>query len=204
MSVPSNSPKYVCSKCRHKIAIVDIEEIFRSQLETYSFIEDRIETNEVNLSSFPDTDSLYDYWNELTTQEKRVIVEQIVNRIAIGQSEINIEFSLMPDCLKTMTTGQQHDTKATKVEDAKKPPQMAKPPSDEVEESPLSPTLNEPLMNETQAAKFLGISRMTLIRKRYNGEIKFFRVGFRVLYSKEKHLLPFLELCEKMPLKQSR
>jgi excisionase family DNA binding protein len=52
-------------------------------------------------------------------------------------------------------------------------------------------------MNEVQAAKFLGISRMTLLRKRNASEIGFYRVGFRVLYSKEKHLLPFLEGCEK-------
>jgi excisionase family DNA binding protein len=57
--------------------------------------------------------------------------------------------------------------------------------------------LNEPLMNEIEAARFLGISRMTLLRKRNANEIGFFRVGFRVLYSKEKHLLPFLEQCEK-------
>lgn len=68
--------------------------------------------------------------------------------------------------------------------------------------TPITPNLTEPLMNETQAAKFLGISRMTLLRKRNNGEIKFFRVGFRVLYSKEKHLLPFLESCEKKAQKE--
>jgi excisionase family DNA binding protein len=59
------------------------------------------------------------------------------------------------------------------------------------------PNQNEPLMNEQEAAKFLGISRMTLLRKRNAGEIGFYRVGFRVLYSKEKHLIPFLETCEK-------
>jgi len=38
---------------------------------------------------------------------------------------------------------------------------------------------------------------MTLLRKRYAGMNKFFRIGFRVFYSKEKHLLPFLENCER-------
>jgi hypothetical protein len=55
----------------------------------------------------------------------------------------------------------------------------------------------EPLLSETEAAKFLGISKMTLLRKRNGGEIKFFRVVFRVLYSKEKHLVPFLGKCER-------
>ncbi len=58
--------------------------------------------------------------------------------------------------------------------------------------------INEPLMNEKEAAKFLGVSRITLLRKRKVGEIAFFRIGFRVLYSKEKHLLPFLEKCERL------
>ena len=50
--------------------------------------------------------------------------------------------------------------------------------------------IKEPLLNEKEAAKFLGISRITLLRKRKLGEVAFFRIGFRVLYSKEKHLLP--------------
>jgi excisionase family DNA binding protein len=53
-------------------------------------------------------------------------------------------------------------------------------------------SIGEPLMSEAEAARFLGISKMTLLRKRNVGEIDFFRVGFRILYSKEKHLLPFL------------
>jgi len=58
--------------------------------------------------------------------------------------------------------------------------------------------IKEPLLNEKEAAKFLGVSRITLLRKRKLGEIASFRIGFRVLYSKEKHLLPFLEKCERL------
>lgn len=57
--------------------------------------------------------------------------------------------------------------------------------------------IKEPLLNEKEAAHFLGISRITLLRKRKDGKISFFRIGFRVLYSREKHLLPFLEKCER-------
>ena len=54
----------------------------------------------------------------------------------------------------------------------------------------------EPLLSESEASQFLGISKMTLLRKRNAGLIGFFRVGIRVLYSKEKHLLPYLASCE--------
>ncbi len=174
MSVPSNSPKYICSDCRHKIGTLDLEEIFQEQLKSLTF----------NPEQKP---ALADYWHELTKDEKRLIIEQMVDRIIIGKTQIHIElYHLNP--LKMVTEGQQ----VTIEQHA----------ADEVAESKTAPaepaisTLTEPLLNETQAAKFLGVSRMTLLRKRNNGEISFFRVGFRVLYSKEKHLLPFLQGCE--------
>ena len=58
------------------------------------------------------------------------------------------------------------------------------------------PDLVEPLLSEAEASQFLGISKMTLLRKRNAGLVGFFRVGIRVLYSKEKHLLPYLAHCE--------
>ncbi|MDI1242807.1 MAG: TM0106 family RecB-like putative nuclease [bacterium] len=63
-------------------------------------------------------------------------------------------------------------------------------------DSPDSPHVIEPLLSEAEASQFLGISKMTLLRKRSAGLIGFFRVGIRVLYSKEKHLLPYLANCE--------
>lgn len=183
MSVPSNSPKYVCSICRHKIAIADIEEIFKAQLESLNI------------------PNLYDYWDDLTKEEKRSIVEQLINRISIGRDEINIEFALTPNSLETVATGQHDNMMANQSQEAKELKRESEIPSATTPTS-STPDLKEPLMNETQAAKFLGISRMTLLRKRNNGEINFFRVGFRVLYSKEKHLMPFLELCEKKAQKE--
>jgi excisionase family DNA binding protein len=55
---------------------------------------------------------------------------------------------------------------------------------------------NETILTEPEAAKFLKISRMTLIRLRQKRKIAFYRIGFRVLYSSEKHLRPFLDKCE--------
>jgi excisionase family DNA binding protein len=55
---------------------------------------------------------------------------------------------------------------------------------------------NNNLMSEKQAAARLGISRITLLRAREAGRIRFFRIGVRVLYNQE-HLNEFLATCER-------
>ena len=52
------------------------------------------------------------------------------------------------------------------------------------------------LLSEKQAAKRLGIARITLLRARETGRIRFFRIGTRVLYCAE-HLTEFLNNCER-------
>ncbi|HEX8396058.1 MAG TPA: helix-turn-helix domain-containing protein [Pyrinomonadaceae bacterium] len=54
----------------------------------------------------------------------------------------------------------------------------------------------ETILSESEAAKYLKISRMTLFRIRERKEISFYRIGSRILYSIEKHLQPFLAKCE--------
>lgn len=81
MSVPSNSPKYICADCRHKIGTVDIEEIFQEQLQSIPLSR-----------ATPENASLCDYWSKLTKEEKRLIIEQAVDRIIIGKTEIEIDF----------------------------------------------------------------------------------------------------------------
>jgi len=173
MFVPSNAEKYVCLECRKKIGCDDLEEIFTSQVSGL----------EISSLGSGVAKNLSDCWQLLTSKEKRVIIEQITNKIIIGKTEINIEFAYQAHSFKTPTFS-QHNQKGNET------------PKIEATE-PDQPTLNEPLMNEIEAAKFLGISRMTLLRKRNASEIGFYRVGFRVLYSKEKHLIPFLQSCEK-------
>ncbi|HEV7859084.1 MAG TPA: helix-turn-helix domain-containing protein [Pyrinomonadaceae bacterium] len=55
------------------------------------------------------------------------------------------------------------------------------------------------LLSEKEAAAFLGVSRITLLRMRQAARIGFYRVGTRVLYSQETHLQPFLDKCERKP-----
>src|SRR6266481_305035 len=59
------------------------------------------------------------------------------------------------------------------------------------------------LLSEEQAAKRLGVARITLLRAREAGRIRFFRIGTRVLYCVEQ-LTELLEGCERNRHKQSR
>jgi excisionase family DNA binding protein len=52
------------------------------------------------------------------------------------------------------------------------------------------------LLSEKQAAKRLGVARITLLRARGEGRIRFYRIGTRVLYCAE-HLTEFLNACER-------
>jgi len=52
------------------------------------------------------------------------------------------------------------------------------------------------LLSEKQAAKRLGVARITLLRAREAGRIRFFRIGTRVLYCAEQ-LAEFLKACER-------
>ncbi|SRR5258708_3104888 len=52
------------------------------------------------------------------------------------------------------------------------------------------------LLSEKEAAVRLGVARITLLRAREAGRIRFFRIATRVLYC-EEHLTEFLQSCER-------
>src|SRR6266481_5984837 len=61
----------------------------------------------------------------------------------------------------------------------------------------METTQNYPnLLSEKEAAVRLGIARITLLRAREAGRIRFFRIATRVLYC-EEHLTEFLQSCER-------
>ena len=55
------------------------------------------------------------------------------------------------------------------------------------------------LMSIKQAAEFLGISVVTLHRKKKEKTIGFYQVGNRILFSMEKHILSYLKKNEQLP-----
>jgi len=183
MYVPSNSPKYTCSKCRNKIPIGDLEAVFHHQIKGFLFSDEEIaqhleRTNEVlkekaellsvlekqaqNLAN--ETDKLYDLyqsgmidksgfgtkykplaerreqldnqipelqaeldvlkishlsqeviveeardlhrrWPSLPKEEKRRIVEAIVEQIVVGDGEVNITLYYTPPAPPTGGAG---------------------------------------------------------------------------------------------------
>lgn len=58
---------------------------------------------------------------------------------------------------------------------------------------------NADIRNVKAGASFLGVSPVTLGRLMSRGEIGYYRIGSRVVFSTENHLLPFLRRNEIQP-----
>jgi site-specific DNA recombinase len=185
MYVPSNSPKYICYKCRNKIGETDLEEIFHEQLKTFFFSPTEI-TNYLNQADqvikekenllkalnderrkteqemektyrayindeipmeglgrhykpleerlkqidgqipeiqgeidflkiqyvssdqiFNEAKDLYSRWPELTREEKRRIIENITEKITIGDEDVTINLTYLPSSSEMMASGQR-------------------------------------------------------------------------------------------------
>lgn len=186
MYVPSNSPKYICWKCRNKIGTTDLEDIFHHQLKDFFFstteiasylnqadqvikekedllravrdekkkteqdmekmyraytsgeisiegfgrfykpLEERLKQiddqvpeiqGEIDflkiqyLSSdqiFNEAKDLYSRWPQLTSEEKRKIIENITEKIVIGKEDVAIHLTYLPSSFELMAKGQQN------------------------------------------------------------------------------------------------
>lgn len=171
MIVPGNSSKYVCTKCRHKIPTDDLEHVFRSQLKQLIISEEY---------------NLFESWPHLKPKDKITIVENICEKITVARESIAVRFACDLILTKMMPLGQRTESVNETTDYTYK-------------NGPQSHSENEPLLSEEEAAHFLGVSKMTLFRSRNAGNIGFFRVGNRILYSKEKHLQPYLHGRENKP-----
>lgn len=56
-------------------------------------------------------------------------------------------------------------------------------------------TREEILFSEREAARLLGVSRITVLRMRQQGRIGFYRIGTRVLFDRN-HIAEFKSVCE--------
>ena len=186
MYVPSNSPKYICYKCRNKIGTTDLEDIFHEQLKTFFFSpteitnylgqadqvikekenllktlgEDKRKTeqdmdkiyraytnDELSMDSFGkhyrpleerikqidnqlpeiqgeidflkiqylssdqifnEAKDLYSRWSQLTSEEKRKIIENITEKIVIGKEDVTINLTYLPSSSELMATEQRN------------------------------------------------------------------------------------------------
>lgn len=83
MYVPSNSPKYICNKCRNKISITDLEEIFHQQLKSFLFSPEEISK----------------YWQEADNviKEKQELLATLVEEKAKVQKEMDKTYQLYLD-----------------------------------------------------------------------------------------------------------
>jgi|GEM_PF-7120641 excisionase family DNA binding protein len=171
MIVPGNSSKYVCTKCRHKIPTDDLEHLFHSQLRPFIVSE---------------AYNLFESWPHLKPKDKIAIVENVCEKITVARESIAVRFACDLSLPKMMPLGQRAEVVNETTEYPHKKGRESHPE-------------NEPLLSEEEAAQFLGVSKMTLFRARNAGNIRFFRVGSRVLYSREKHLIPYLYGRENNP-----
>ena len=59
--------------------------------------------------------------------------------------------------------------------------------------------MDEKLLTIKEAVKFLCISIPTLNRIKERKEIGFYQIGRRIVFSKENHLIPYLQKSEQKP-----
>jgi hypothetical protein len=85
MYVRTHSHAYRCSTCANRIAADDLEAIFLEQIKDYP-----------PLATGDGAHDLHHFWPSLKTTEKRRIIEGLVERIVVGQDDIDITLCAPP------------------------------------------------------------------------------------------------------------
>lgn len=244
MYVPSNTPKYVCYKCRNKMGVQDLEAIFQEQLKGFFFSSDEIanylagadstikekeellatlekEEGEVKAEMdkvyrlyiddvitpegfgsrykplearakqiaeqiptlqgeidflkirYQSSDQilneardLYSRWASLSQEEKRRIVENLAEKITVGQNEVAIDLCYLPPSSEIVAKGQRSDIPALPFchlrLKAPKPRNLAYPKTlDSLGAKIRERRLNLGLL-QRQVAEILGVSESTV------------------------------------------
>ena len=86
MYVRTHSHDYRCSACANRIAADDLEAIFVGQLEAYP-----------PLATGEGLHNLHRCWPSFQAAEKRRVIEGLVERIVVGQDDIDITLCAPPD-----------------------------------------------------------------------------------------------------------
>jgi site-specific DNA recombinase len=185
MYVPSNTPKYVCMKCRNKIPMEDLERVFHSQLRDFFFspaeiakhlesadhtikekselveamlaeqakltteaeklyrlyLDDRLSPESFEKKHRPleerlkqvgnelprlqgeidflkinylsssevisEAQDLYSKWPSLPFEEKRRVIENITEKIVVGDGDISLELCYLPSSAELVAKGQR-------------------------------------------------------------------------------------------------
>jgi site-specific DNA recombinase len=192
MYVPSNSPKYICYRCRNKIPITDLDGVFHEQLKRFVFSPEDIAgylkqadatiagkeelvatlereqretrqkmdkvlqaymTDQISMEAFgreyrpfearlkqleeelprlqgeldflkiqylsrdeilSEARDLYTRWPEFTADEKRQVVENVVDRVTIGEVNVVIELCYLPSSGEIVAGSQRNFTDSSR------------------------------------------------------------------------------------------
>jgi hypothetical protein len=88
MYVRTHSHDYRCSACANRIAADDLEAIFVEQIKDYPPLAIGVEPHD-----------LHGCWPSLKSVEKRRIIEGLVERIVVGQDDIDITLCAPPNAI---------------------------------------------------------------------------------------------------------